>query len=166
LRPAAAEVSGVEVTRACGRFGGARNFQREATASNRLALQEKTMAFRVVFAAGAFFLAFASLARADGDPRAGEAVFKKNCSVCHTTEDGKNKIGPSLHGVVGRHSASLSNFQYSEAMKSADKVWDPQNLDVYLTNPRALVAGTKMIFVGLKNEQDRPNIIAYLAAQK
>src|SRR5471032_2720525 len=89
-----------------------------------LALQEKTMALRVIFAAGAVLLAFAPLARADGDPQAGEAVFKKNCVVCHTTEDGKNKIGPSLHGIVGRHSASLSSFQYSEAMKSADKVWD------------------------------------------
>jgi cytochrome c len=138
----------------------------DATASNRLAFQEKTMAFRVILAAGAVLLALAPLARAEGDAQAGEAVFKKNCSVCHTTEEGKNKIGPSLHGVVGRHSASLSSFQYSEAMKSADKVWDPQNLDVYLTNPRALVAGTKMIFVGLKNEQDRQNIIAYLAAQK
>jgi len=124
------------------------------------------MIFRVIFAASGVLLAFASLAWAEGDPQAGETVFKKNCAICHTTEDGKNKIGPSLHGVVGRHSASLSDFQYSEAMKSADKVWDPQNLDQYLSNPRALVAGTKMIFVGLKNEQDRQNIIAYLATQK
>jgi cytochrome c len=135
-------------------------------ASNRLALQEKTMAFRVILAAGAVLLALAPLARAEGDAQAGEAVFKKNCSVCHTTEEGKNKIGPSLHGIVGRHSASLSNFQYSEAMKSANKDWNAQNLDQYLSNPRGLVAGTKMIFAGLKNEQDRQNVIAYLASQK
>ncbi len=124
------------------------------------------MKFKVILAAGTVLLAAAPLARADGDAQAGEAVFKKTCAVCHTTEDGKNKIGPSLYGVVGRHSGTLPNFQYSEAMKSADKVWDPPNLDVYLTNPRALVAGTKMVFIGLKNEQDRQNIIAYLAAQK
>ena len=124
------------------------------------------MAFRVIFAAGAVLLALAPLARAEGDPQAGEAVFKKNCSVCHTTDEGKNKIGPSLHGVVGRHAASLSNFQYSDSMKSANKDWDAQNLDQYLSNPRALVPGTKMIFAGLKNETDRQNIIAYLGTQK
>jgi cytochrome c len=124
------------------------------------------MAFRAIIATGTVLLALAPLARAEGDPQAGEAVFKKNCSVCHTTEEGKNKIGPSLHGIVGRHSATLPNFQYSEAMKSANKDWDAQNLDQYLSNPRGLVAGTKMIFAGLKNEQDRQNIIAYLGTQK
>jgi cytochrome c len=124
------------------------------------------MALRVIFAAGAMLLALAPLARAEGDAQAGEAVFKKNCAVCHTTDEGKNKIGPSLHGIVGRHSASAPNFQYSEAMKSANKDWNPQNLDQYLSNPRALVPGTKMIFAGLKNEPDRQNIIAYLASQK
>jgi cytochrome c len=124
------------------------------------------MVLRVMFVATAALLVLAPLARADGDPQAGEAVFRKNCFVCHTTEDGKNKIGPSLHGIVGRHSASLPGFQYSEAMKSVDKVWDAQSLDLYLTNPRGLVAGTKMVFVGLKNEHDRQDIIAYLATQK
>jgi cytochrome c len=80
------------------------------------------MSLRVICAAAAVLLALAPLARADGDPKAGEAVFRKNCFVCHTTEDGKNKLGPSLYGIVGRHSASLSSFQYSDAMKSADKI--------------------------------------------
>ncbi len=124
------------------------------------------MVHKVMFVAAAVLLVLAPAARGDGDPQTGEAVFKKNCAICHTTEDGKNKIGPSLHGIVGRHSASLPNFQYSDGMKSADKTWDVQNLDSYLANPRGLVAGTKMVFVGLKNEQDRQNVIAYLAAQK
>jgi cytochrome c len=106
------------------------------------------------------------LARAAGDAQAGEAVFKKNCAVCHTTEQGKNKIGPSLFGVVGRHSASIADYSYSDAMKKADKTWDDQTLDAYLANPRAVVAGTKMIFVGLKSEDDRKNIIAFLESQK
>ena len=110
--------------------------------------------------------ASAASAHAGGDAKAGETVFKTHCAVCHTTEAGKNKIGPSLHGVVGRHSASLSNYQYSEAMKKADKTWDEKTLDTYLSNPRGLVPGTKMIFVGLKNEQDRQNVIAYLETQK
>jgi cytochrome c len=98
----------------------------------------------------------------DGDPKAGEAVFKKNCTVCHTTEAGKNKIGPSLKGVVGRHSASVPGFAYSDAMKKADKTWDDATLDTYLSDPRGLVPGTKMIFPGLKDEAERKNVIAYL----
>jgi cytochrome c len=108
----------------------------------------------------------APLAQAEGDAQAGEAVFKKSCALCHTLEEGKTKIGPSLHGVVGRHSASLSDFQYSEAMKKADKTWDEGTLDQYLVNPRGVVPGTKMVFLGLKNEQDRQNLIQYLASQK
>jgi len=115
---------------------------------------------------GIVVLAWASLAHAAGDAQAGEAVFKKTCAVCHTTEEGKNKIGPSLHGVVGRQWASLSNFQYSDAMKKSDKTWDDQTLSTYLANPRELVPGTKMIFVGLKSEEDRQNVIAFLESQK
>src|SRR5258708_32349456 len=118
-----------------------------------------------MFGPAAVLRALAPVSRRDGDPQTGAAVLKKNGAICHPTEDGKNKVGPSLHGIVGRHSASLPNFQYSDGMKSADKTWDAQNLDSYLANPRGLVAGTKMVFVGLKNEQDRQNVIAYLAAQ-
>jgi len=120
----------------------------------------------VEITAGIVVLAWANVAQAAGDAAAGEAVFKKTCAVCHTTEVGKNKIGPSLFGVVGRHSASLSDYTYSDAMKKADKTWDDQTLDTYLTNPRALVPGTKMIFVGLKSDEDRQNIIAFLESQK
>ncbi|MBV8651229.1 MAG: cytochrome c family protein [Alphaproteobacteria bacterium] len=125
------------------------------------------MQIRIALLAGLAALAAAvPPARADGDAQAGEALFKKNCTVCHTTEAGKNKIGPSLAGIVGRHSASVADFAYSDAMKKADKTWDAQTLDTYLTNPRALVPGTKMIFVGLKNDQDRQNVIAYLNTLK
>jgi cytochrome c len=125
------------------------------------------MQIRNALIAGAAVLAAGiSAAHADGDAQAGEALFKKNCTVCHTTEAGKNKIGPSLSGVVGRHSASVSDFAYSDAMKKADKTWDDATLDTYLSNPRALVPGTKMIFVGLKNDQDRQNVIAYLKTVK
>ena len=123
------------------------------------------MLVRSIFAA-ALLVATAPLARADGDAAAGETVFKKYCAVCHTTEDGKNKIGPSLHAVVGRKSASAAGFQYSDAMKNSGKTWDDASLDGYLTNPRQVVPGTKMVFVGLKSDQDRKNLIAYLASQK
>jgi cytochrome c len=111
-------------------------------------------------------MALAPVARADGDAAKGEAIFKKYCTVCHTTEAGKNKIGPSLHGVVGRKSASVDGFQYSDAMKKADKTWDEKTLDTYLTNPKEMVPGTKMIFAGLKKADERKDLIAYLATQK
>ena len=111
-------------------------------------------------------LVSAQVAHAAGDATAGEAVFKKACVVCHASEAGKNKIGPSLHAVVGRHWAALPDFQYSDAMKKADKTWDDQTLDAYLANPKDLVPGTKMIFIGLKSEEDRQNVIAYLESQK
>ena len=99
------------------------------------------------------------------DATAGKKTFAK-CSICHSVVEGQNKLGPSLWGVVGRHSAAVPGFAYSEAMKAADKTWDAATLDVYLTNPRGLVAGTKMIFAGLKEQADRENVIAYLETLK
>lgn len=102
---------------------------------------------------------------AAGDPKAGQNVFKK-CAACHSTVEGQNKIGPSLHGIVGRHSASVPNFAYSEAMKKTNKTWDEATLDSYLRNPREAVPGTKMIFLGLKDEKERQDVIAYLETLK
>ena len=84
--------------------------------------------------------------------RTGKEVFKK-CSLCHATEAGKNKIGPSLAGVVGRDAGTAPNFNYSDAMKNSKKKWTAEELDTYLTEPRKDVPGTKMIFPGLKDER-------------
>lgn len=102
---------------------------------------------------------------ADGDAAAGKEIFKK-CALCHSADAGVNKVGPSLHGIVGRHSGSIENFAYSPAMKSFDKTWDEAQLSTYLADPRGVVPGTKMIFPGLKDEKDRQNVIAYLATLK
>jgi cytochrome c len=102
---------------------------------------------------------------ADGDVAAGKEVFKK-CALCHSPDAGVNKVGPSLHGIVGRHSGSIETFNYSPAMKAFDKTWDEAQLSTYLTDPRGVVPGTKMIFPGLKDEKDRQNVIAYLATLK
>jgi len=100
-------------------------------------------------------------AHAAGDPANGEKIFAK-CKACHTVEVGKNKIGPSLAGVVGRKSGTAPNFNYSDAMKNAGLTWDEATLNTYLTNPKKLVPGTKMAFPGLPQEQDRLDVIAYL----
>ena len=107
----------------------------------------------------------AGTARADGDPALGKTVFNK-CAACHSVKQGENKIGPSLHGVVGRPSHSIEGFNYSEAMKNYNVTWDAPTLDHYLADPRGVVPGTKMIFVGLKKDDERANVIAYLETLK
>jgi len=99
------------------------------------------------------------------DVEAGKTAFKK-CALCHTTEAGKNKIGQSLFGVVGRQSGGLENFNYSEGMKKFEHTWDEQTLDIYLADPRGTVPGTKMIFPGIKDKAERDDVIAYLETLK
>jgi cytochrome c len=110
-----------------------------------------------------FALASAGIVRAveAGDAESGKKVFAK-CQACHSLDAGVNKIGPSLHGIMGRPAASVDGFKYSDAMKNAQLTWTPDVLDHYLTNPRKSVPGTKMAFPGLPKPEDRANIITYL----
>lgn len=123
----------------------------------------RSTALMVVLAAGA--APTAVTAQEAGDPQAGEKIFRK-CMACHTVEEGQNRVGPSLHGVVGRVVASVEDFSYSDAMQAwgEGKTWDAGLLNTYLEDPRGIVEGTKMIFAGLKDEQDRKDVIAYLDA--
>jgi cytochrome c len=97
------------------------------------------------------------------DPDAGEAVFKTQCGICHSPLQGKNMVGPSLFGVVGRKSGSVEGFHYSAANKAADITWTPEVLDKYLTAPREVVPGTIMTYAGLKDDAKRADLIVYLA---
>jgi cytochrome c len=114
-----------------------------------------------VLAAAAFVSLAAAPSHADGDAVKGKKVFAK-CMACHALEAGKNKVGPSLHAIIGRKSATVEGFSYSDAMKSANLTWDEATLDKYLTNPKTSVPGTKMVFPGLSKADDRANLIAYL----
>jgi cytochrome c len=119
------------------------------------------------FLALALFAApFLAAAPARADEAAGEAVFKKYCQVCHSTQAGANKIGPSLAGIVGRKAGSVPGFSYTEANKNSGVTWDDKTLDTYLTDPKKFIPGTKMLFAGLKNEADRKALIEYLEHQK
>ena len=102
----------------------------------------------------------AAPAIAAGDAAKGEKVFRK-CKACHAV-DGKNKVGPHLDGVFGRAAAAVEGFSYSQAMKDSGVTWDEESLNKYLENPKDFVKGTKMIFAGLKKEEDRADVIAYL----
>jgi cytochrome c len=107
----------------------------------------------------------ASPTLAAGDATAGQAVFNSRCAVCHTTEPGVNKIGPSLAGIVGSKAGTVPGFNFSPAMKNAGITWDDAELDKFLANPAGDVHGTKM-FVNLPSESDRQNVIAYLETLK
>jgi len=98
-----------------------------------------------------------------GDPAAGRLVFRK-CQACHSMDPGKNMLGPSLAGVIGRKAGTEANYNYSPAMKQASIVWSVETLDRYLSDPAKVVPGNKMPFPGLKTDHDRADIIAFLAA--
>lgn len=111
-------------------------------------------------------LTFASTHASAGDPAAGHEVFVAQCSICHTTQAGHNALGPSLFGVVGRPSATAPRFAYSAAFKALDVTWDAATLDKYIADPKAMVPGTKMTYLGLKDDVKRADVIAYLATLK
>ena len=102
--------------------------------------------------------AFASL---KGDPAAGKAAFNA-CRVCHVAISNENRIGPTLHGVVGRASGSVKGYNYSAANKAIRVVWTEPALYAYLLAPQAYMPGTRMTYGGLKDAQKRADVIAYL----
>jgi cytochrome c len=115
---------------------------------------------KLVLAAG-LLIALPTIASAQNVEN-GKTVFKK-CLACHAIgPDAKNKVGPVLNGIAGRKAGMIEGFNYSEAMKTSGKTWDDATLDAYLTNPKDFIPKNKMIFVGLKEEADRKDLIAYL----
>ncbi len=98
------------------------------------------------------------------DAAAGEKDFAV-CKTCHAVEAGKNMVGPSLHGLIGRHSGEIPGFVYSAANKGSGIVWTEEKLFQYLEAPQRVIPGTKMTYTGLKDPQKRANVIAYLKTQ-
>jgi cytochrome c len=102
----------------------------------------------------------AMLGQASVDGGQGQA---RKCAACHTFEEGgPNKIGPNLHGVVGREVASHEGFAYSPALQGFGGVWDYERLNCYIADPKGCVPGNKMVFAGIKKDNDRADVIAYL----
>lgn len=118
---------------------------------------------RALLLAGLTSLVLTGAARADADLAAGEQSFKK-CLPCHSIGPGaKNKVGPELNGLDGRHSGTAAGYSYSEANKKSGITWTKDTFEKYITDPRATIPGTKMIFPGIKNEKERDNLWAYIS---
>lgn len=96
-----------------------------------------------------------------GDPASGQQVFNQ-CMTCHVKDPGVNRVGPSLHGIINRHSGMIPGFNYSAANKGSGIVWTEQELYTYLENPQKTVPGTYMTYTGVKDPQKRADVIAYL----
>jgi cytochrome c len=112
------------------------------------------LAVALVLAAGS--------ALAEGNETRGERLFNQQCKACHTLEQGgHNLVGPNLHGLFGRKAGS-ADYQYSDAMKKSGITWDVKTLVDYLKDPKGKVPGTKMTFIGLRQEQQQDDMIAFL----
>ncbi|MGQ7830125.1 c-type cytochrome [Altererythrobacter sp. Z27] len=104
-----------------------------------------------------------TLADFTGDPAAGAKIFMQ-CRSCHVVEPGVNRVGPSLAGIVGHAAGAIDGYNYTPANSGSGITWTPEKLFQYLENPRRVIPGTKMAFAGLRNGQDRADVIAYLQA--
>lgn len=104
-----------------------------------------------------FAVVFASASATDG-----EGLWR-GCRSCHALEAGNHGTGPALYGVVNRPVQIYDDFSYSGALIEAADVWTPENLDAFLENPRGYAPGTAMSYNGMRDAEDRANLIAYLA---
>ncbi len=105
-----------------------------------------------------------TLAEFTPDAAAGESAFVQ-CQTCHAVEPGVNRIGPSVHGIVGREAGTVPDYNYTPANANSGIVWTPEKLFQYLENPQRVIPGTKMAFGGITDPQQRANLIAWLETQ-
>jgi cytochrome c len=97
-----------------------------------------------------------------GDATKGERVFAQ-CKTCHTVDKGgRSGVGPNLFGFFGRKAGTIDGFKFSEAMTGSGIVWDEKTLSEYLKDPKGRIPGNKMVFVGIKRQDQLDDLIAYL----
>lgn len=121
----------------------------------------KAVIFSVVPVAS--LLSSATAMAQSGNAARGERLFNQQCKACHTVEQGgASTVGPNLHGLIGRKAGSGAAVSYSAAMTKSGIVWDDKALADYLKDPKGRVPGTKMVFAGLKRQEQVDDVIAYL----
>jgi cytochrome c len=99
----------------------------------------------------------------DAESASGQQAFNNACRTCHTTKDGDNRFGPHLHNIIGRKAGALPDYRYSEAMKSADFVWDEEKLGRFIDHPDKVVPGNGMTpYTGVRSAEDKAKIISFL----
>ena len=102
---------------------------------------------------------------AQANYQAGRTVFAQ-CRSCHTTDPcGANRVGPNLHAVFGRDVGAREGFTYSPAVQNADFIWDADHLDHWLANPQTFLPGNRMAFAGVRDDEQRRDVIAYLMVE-
>lgn len=106
-----------------------------------------------------------SPAIAAGNPERGADVFDSQCAECHSVKANKNKKGPTLFASIGRKSASVPDFVYSDTMKQSGITWTPDKLEAYLANPKKVVPGGKMKFDSALTPQEFSDLVAFLSTQ-
>lgn len=120
------------------------------------------MTMRAILSSLLLVLPFLAQPAAAQDAAAGERSFNK-CRACHQVgESARNMVGPELNGLIGRHSGAVEGYSYSAANKNSGLTWDEATFAEYIKDPRARIPGTKMIFVGIKNEKEIKDLIAFL----
>ena len=121
-------------------------------------MKRLTLSTLIVIASAA-----ASSAGLAQDVAAGKTSFNK-CLACHAVGEGaKNKVGPVLNGLAGRKSGTVEGYAYTEANKNSGITWDEASFKDYIKDPKAKIPGTKMVFAGIKNEQEASDLWAFLA---
>ncbi len=113
---------------------------------------------------GAFaWTEFAGAALADAGAEEGKLAFNNACRTCHSIDEGDHRLGPSLHGVIGRQAGTIEGYGFSAAMKQSGITWDETTLDKFIANPDQVVMGNNMKpFGGIDDEKQRGDIVAYL----
>jgi cytochrome c len=104
-----------------------------------------------------------SSAHAQTPADAGQIAFNNACRTCHSIREGDNRLGPSLHGIVGKKAGTVSGYDSSPAMRQSGVVWTEENLDSFIADPESVVHGNAMKpYGGLASEDERQKIIGYL----
>ncbi|HLS59050.1 MAG TPA: c-type cytochrome [Paracoccaceae bacterium] len=120
---------------------------------------------RYLFAAAAVLVAGPVLAQDDLAEK-GLGLFQQNCRQCHIVKEGEHRLGPSLYGVFGREVGSVEGFSFSSSLASSTRTWDAAHLDAFIANPSGVYGGTRMLYAGMSDPENRKALVAYLASEE